>query len=85
MQLITVLGLALCLGVLFQRARRARTQSSRSLKQRFRTAHLLLAALLVWLVISMHLRHLNRAMGGQPQTPQSTWDRVIETLSEWGI
>jgi hypothetical protein len=83
MQAITVVGLALCLGVLFLRARKARKQGSRSTKQRFDTAHLLLAALLAWLVISMNLRHLDSAVSGEPQAPQSTWERVINTLSEW--
>lgn len=85
MQAITILGLALCPGVLFSRARKARTQPPRSLKKRFDTAHLLVAALLAWLVISMNLQHLNRAVGGEPQAPPSAWERVIQTLSDWGI
>jgi len=85
MQAITVLGLTLCLGVLFLRARKARQQPRSSVKQRFETAHLLFAALLVWLVVSMNLRHLNHALGGEPQAPRSAWERVIETLSDWGI
>ncbi len=85
MQAITILGLALCLGVLYQRARKARTQPARSLKQRFKTAHLLFAALLAWLVISMHLKHLNRALSGEPQEPRSTWESVVQKLSDWGI
>ena len=79
------IGLALFLGVLFQRARKARTQPPRSAKQRFDTAHLLFAALLAWLVISINLRHLDRAISGQPPAPRSVWERVIETLSDWGI
>jgi putative copper export protein len=83
MQAITFLGLALCLGVLFLRARKARKQPPRSLKQRFDTAHLLFGALLAWLVISMTLQHLNREISGEPRAPQSVWERVIETLSDW--
>jgi putative copper export protein len=83
MQAITVLGLMLCLGVLFQRAFKARKQPSRSLSKRFGTARLLLGALLAWLVISLHLQHLNRAMGGEPQASRSTWERVIDALSDW--
>lgn len=82
-QAITVFGLMLCLGVLFHRARKARTRPSRSLSKRFGTAHLLLGALLAWLVISLHLQHLNRAMGGEPQTPHSTWQRIIDALWDW--
>jgi hypothetical protein len=84
-QAITILGLALCLGVLYQRARKARSQPPRSMKQRFKTAHMLVAALVVWLLISMHLRHLNRALSGEPQQPQSMWESVVQKLSDWGI
>ena len=85
MQPITILGLALCLGVLYLRARAARTQPPRSMKQRFKTAHLLWAALLAWLVISIELQHLNRSVNGEPQAPPSAWEQVIRTLSDWGI
>jgi hypothetical protein len=83
MQLITVVGLALFLVVLFLRAREARTRPASSAKQRFKTAHVLVAALLVWLVISLNLKHLDRSLGGEPQGPQSTWEKVIRTLSDW--
>jgi hypothetical protein len=53
MQLITILGLALCLAVLYKRARKARTQGRSSTSRRFKTARLLLGAILIWLVISM--------------------------------
>jgi len=85
MQPITILGLVLCLGVLYMRARKARKQPPRGLKQRFGTAHVLVAALLAWLVISMHFEHLNRALGGEPPAPRSNWERMIEALSDWGI
>ena len=38
---------------------------------------------LVWLVISLNLKHLDRSLGGEPQGPQSTWEKVIRTLSDW--
>ena len=83
MQTITLLGMALCLFVLYKRARNARTQPPSGLKKRSKTLHLLVAAVVVWLVINMHLQHLNRVMGGEPDVPQSTWERVITTLSDW--
>jgi thiosulfate reductase cytochrome b subunit len=84
-QAITILGLAVCLGVLYARAKKARKQPANTRKKHFDTAHLLVGALLVWLVISMNLRHLDRSLSGEPQAPQSTWERVIRTLSDWGI
>ena len=82
---ITILGLALCLGVIFHRAREARKQPPNSPKQRFDTAHLLFSALLVWLVISMNLQHLDHALSGEPHAQPSTWERIVQTLSDWGI
>ncbi len=83
MEPITLLGLALCLGVLFQRARKARNQPRSSPKKRFDTAHLLIGALVVWLIINFNLQHLNSAFGGEPPLPASTWERVIRALSDW--
>ena len=65
-QLITILGLTVCLGVLFLRAKAAKTRSPSSTKQRLKTAHVFLIALAVWLVVNFNLRHLNEALGGQP-------------------
>jgi hypothetical protein len=56
-----------------------------SFKQRFKTAHLLIGALLAWLLISMHLQHLNGALSGEAKAPPSMWERVILALSDWGI
>ena len=85
MQAITILGLAVCLAVIYQRARKARQQPPSSVRRRFKTAHLLYAALLAWLVISIQLKHLDRALSGEPLGPPSTWERMIQTLSDWGI
>jgi hypothetical protein len=73
------------LGVLYLRARKARNQSPGSLRKRFDTPHLLFGAVLVWLVISLQLKHLDHALSGDPQVPPSTWERVVQTLSDWGI
>ena len=80
MQVITIVGMALCFTVLYYRIRKTRSGPRSGTKRRFKTLHLLLGAILVWLVISMHLRHLTNTLGGEPQAPASTWDRVIETL-----
>jgi len=85
MHAITILGLALCLAVLYKRARKARTQPASRAKQRFKTARLLVGAILVWLVVSIQLKHLNRAISGEPQAAPSLWERVVQTLSDWGL
>jgi hypothetical protein len=85
MQAITMAGAAACLGVLYLRARKARMQRPSSNKRRFKTAHLLVGALLAWLVINLELQHLGRAIGGETQAAPSTWERVVRTLSDWGI
>ena len=82
MQPITMLGLALCLGVLFLRAREARNKPGSSPKQRFKTAHLLVGALILWLVIGFNLKHLDQSISGEPQT-QSTWEKIVRTISDW--
>ena len=83
MQAITILGLVLVLGVIFLRARAARNQPASSAKQRFKTVHVLIGAVVVWLVISMNLKRLDVSLSGEPQAPQSTWERVVRTLSDW--
>jgi hypothetical protein len=84
-QPITILGLALFMVVLFFRARHARKEKPSTFKQRFDTARLLVGALLVWLVISMNLKRLDASLSGEPPAPQSTWERIVRTLSDWGI
>lgn len=85
MQPVTILGLAVFLGVLFLRARHAPKPQLRNWKQWRGTAKVLLAAIVVWLVVSFNLQHLERSISGEPQTEPSTWERVIRTLADWGI
>jgi hypothetical protein len=81
-QLITILGLAVCLGMLFLRAKAANTRPASSTNQRLKTAHMLLIALAVWLVVSFNLQHLNGALGGgQPERDPSTWERIVRFLA----
>ena len=81
MQFITILGLAMCLGMLYLRAKAAKTQPASSTKQRLKTAHVLLIALAVWLVVNFNLQHLNRAISGQPAGEPSTWERIVRFLA----
>jgi len=80
-QWITVFGLAVCLGMLWLRAKAAKTRPASSTKQRLTTAHALLIALAVWLVVSFNLQHLNGALGGQPADEPSTWERIVRFLA----
>jgi hypothetical protein len=81
MQLITILGLAVCLGVIFLRAKAAKGQAPSDTKKRLKTAKILFVALLAWLVISFRLQHLNNALSGEPVGAPSTWEHVITFLS----
>ena len=80
-QWITILGLAVCLGMLYLRAKAANTRPASSAKQRLKTAHVVLIALAVWLVVSFNLQHLDRALGGQPAGEPSTWERIVRFLA----
>jgi len=81
MQLIAILGLAVCFGTLYLRAKAAKTRPASSTKQRLKTAHLLLIALAVWLVVNFNLQHLNGALGGQPADEPSSWERIVRFLA----
>jgi hypothetical protein len=81
MQLITILGAAVCLGVIFLRAKAAKGRPPADTKKRLRTAQILLVALLAWLVINFKLQHLNRALSGDPAEAPSTWERVVTFLA----
>jgi len=83
MQPITILGLALCLAMLYRRAQRARNQPPSSGKKRLKTAHMLVGVLLAWLMISFNLSHLNHALSGDAEEQPSTWERVVKVLHEW--
>jgi hypothetical protein len=80
-QLVTILGLAVCLGMLYLRAKAAKTQPASSTKQRLKTAHQLLIALAVWLVVNFNLQPLNRALGGQGSGEPSAWERIVRFLA----
>lgn len=84
MAAITFLGLALFVAVLVFRMRAAAKRKPSSARARLKTAHLLIAATVAWLAISLQLAHLNRALSGEPRAPRSTWERVIGAFTEWG-
>jgi len=81
-QPITILGLVVCLGMLYLRAKAAKTRPASSTKQRLKTAHVLLIALAVWLVVNFNLQHLNRTLDGQPAGEPSTWEKLVRFLAE---
>ena len=81
MQLVTILGLAVCLGMLYLRAKAAKKLPASSTKQRLKTAHVLLIALALWLVVNFNLQHLNSALGGQAAVEPSAWERVVRFLA----
>jgi hypothetical protein len=85
MQAISMLGLAACMGVLYFRAKQARGQRPSSTKRRFKTAHLLVGAVLAWLLINFELQHLSSAISGEPKVEASTWERVVRTVKDWGF
>jgi hypothetical protein len=80
-QLITILGLAACLGMLYLRAKAAKTRPASSTHRRLKAAHVLLIALAVWLVVNFNLQHLNGALSGQPVGEPSTWERIARSLA----
>jgi hypothetical protein len=80
-QLITVLGLAAFLGVLYQRAKTAKTRPASTTKQRLKTAQVLLIALAVWLVVNFNLQHLNRLLSGQTAAEPSIWERIVRFVA----
>jgi hypothetical protein len=80
-QLITILGLAVCLGILYRRAKASNTGPASSAKQRLKMAHVLLVALAVWMVVSFNLQHLNGALSGQRTAEQTTWERIVRFMA----
>jgi hypothetical protein len=80
-QWITILGLAVCLWTLYRRAKAARTRPASGAKQRLKTAHMLLIALAVWLVVNFNLTRLDAALGGQPAGEPSTWERLVRFVA----
>ena len=84
MTAITALGLALFMTVLVFRMRGAARHRPSSARARLKTARLLIAAAVAWIAIGMHLARLNRALGGEPRAPRSTWERVIDAVTDLG-
>jgi hypothetical protein len=80
-QLITILGLALFIGVMYRRVKTANPQPASSAKQRLKTAQVLLIALAVWLVINFNLQHMNRTLSGQPAGEPSVWEQIVRFLA----
>jgi hypothetical protein len=85
MQPITIAGAAFCLFVLYwryQTAKRDPNPKPRTFKQKYETAKILGAALLVWLMISLNLRRLNHSLSSDTPLETSLFDRIVEYLSK---
>jgi len=82
MQLITLLGAAACLGVLYFRYRRQPKNAPRRTRtQKLATAKALLVALCAWLALNTALRHLIGNLNGVA-TPEPTFmERVVSYIS----
>jgi hypothetical protein len=83
-QPITILGAALCFLVLFLRykASAAQQPERRTTKQKLKTAKLLFAALMAWLLISLELRKLDHSLDHSTPYEMSMWDRFVEAVSK---
>jgi len=85
MQPITIAGAALCLLVLYWRYQTGKKDPNpkpRTFKQKYETAKILGAALLVWLMISLNLRRLSHSLSADTPFEPSLFDRVVEFLSK---
>jgi hypothetical protein len=82
-QLITLLGAGLCLGVLFLRYRsQPKDGSRRSPKQKLKTAKVLLAGLVAWMALYYTLQHMIGNLDGvAPQEPL-LMERIVSYFSK---
>ena len=81
-QPITLLCLGLCFLVLYLRYRsQPKNQPRRSVKQKLKTAKVLLVALLAWMTVSFALQHQLAQMDGADHEP-SLMERVVHFLSK---
>ena len=82
MQPITILGLAGFAIVLILRARTAPKPQLKNWKQWRSTAKVLLAAIVIWLIVSFNLQHLDRSLSGEHTEP-STFERVVSPCAHF--
>ncbi|HLJ48475.1 MAG TPA: hypothetical protein VKU01_20815 [Bryobacteraceae bacterium] len=82
MQLITVLGVALCFGVLYMRYQnQSRNRAQVTKPGNLRTVKILIGALLAWLTLSFTLRHMIGKLDGADHEPSSL-ERVVSYFSK---
>ncbi|MDP8982734.1 MAG: hypothetical protein M3O35_19325 [Acidobacteriota bacterium] len=82
-QPVTLLGVGLCLAVLYLRYRSQPKDAKRSSpRQKLKTAKILLAALVVWMGIHYSLQHMIGNLDGAPAEEPSMLERVVRYLGK---
>jgi hypothetical protein len=83
MQPITLLGLGLCLGVLYLRYKsQPKDRPRRTSKQKFGTLKILVAGFLAWMALSYTLQHMIRNIDGVTEREPSLMERVVAYWSK---
>ena len=81
MQPITLAGMLLCFGVLFLKFRNQRAAKRGNPRRGFRTAKILLSALLALMAIGFALGRVNASIDGTAPEP-SFMERVVEAFAK---
>ena len=80
---VTLLGVGLCLGVLYFRYRNQPKDGPRSNpKQKLKFAKVLLAALVAWMGIHYSLQHMIGNLDGAPAEEPSIMERIVRYLAK---
>lgn len=80
-QPITILGAALCFGLLYFRYKnRPRNSPPRTSGQKLRTVRVLLVVFIAWMAVSFSLQHFIRNLDGAPDQKPSLLERIVSSL-----
>jgi hypothetical protein len=83
MQPITLLGLGLCLGVLYLRYKgQPKDRPARSPKRKLGAVKILVAGFLAWMALSYTLQHMIRNIDGVTAHEPSLMERVVAYWSK---